>query len=431
MKTGLRKVLDHLRESLDPQGVTDAQLLKRFIADRDEEAFAAIVRRHGPMVLAVGRRILGNSHDIDDTFQASFFILAQKARSMLNRQAVGSWLYTVAYRTALAAKKRNIRRQRKEAQVENMPHPEVSAGEPPDWLPVLDHELNRLPEKHRAPLVLCDLESRPRREVARQLDISEGTLSSRLARGRRMLAQKLARHGIGLSAGALATALSSQAASASVSPCLISSTAKAAALVAAGQFATISTSISMLMKGALASMYLSKLKTFATVLVAVVLGAGTLFYSSGSAQAPAGKGKPRSDLEALREENELLKVNLRATLERIRSLEKQVATLEESKKGLRLTNSVIVDQMGYFGRQKAEADDRARAAEADAIAKKTIILLDQSQNLANILKELDPDAKTYPRDREALRRAAEILEDVARKLRKQEAAPEKAEKGKQ
>src|SRR5947208_7626 len=98
MKNGLRKVLDHLRQTWTPTGVTDAQLLKSFILERDEAAFAALVRRHGPMVMGVCRRILRNAHDTDDAFQATFLVLVQKVHSLANRQALASWLYTVAFR---------------------------------------------------------------------------------------------------------------------------------------------------------------------------------------------------------------------------------------------------------------------------------------------------------------------------------------------
>jgi RNA polymerase sigma factor (sigma-70 family) len=414
---GLRKALDHLREAL-PSGLSDASLLTRFLAERDEAAFAALVRRHGPMVMGVCRRILGHAHDAEDVFQATFLVLAQKARSVLNRQALPSWLYMVAFRTSLHAKKRNARRQRKETQVENMPHAELAAPEPQDWHAVLDRELSSLPEKYRLPVILCDLEGRMRREAARQLGIAEGTLASRLATARRMLAKRLAGHGIGLSAGALATALAAQAA-VSVAPPLVSATARAAALVSAGQLGTISTSVTLLMKGARTAMYLSKLKTLATVLVVVVLGAGTLFYGAGAAQPPASgggsgggeRGKPRSELEALREENELLKVNLRATLERIRTLEKE----GEAKKAPALDANKA---------QNNYANDYASLKRALLDAKK---LQEKYANPFEVIEDALAQKKidwlfpgADPQNREA-RRAAETLRDAARQMRKRHA----------
>src|SRR5437899_1489298 len=104
---GLRKTLDRLRQALGANELTDEQLLHRFIADRDEAAFAALVRRHGPMVMGVARRVLGSLHDSEDVFQATFLVLVQKARSLINCRAIPGWLYTVAYRTAVEARTRN------------------------------------------------------------------------------------------------------------------------------------------------------------------------------------------------------------------------------------------------------------------------------------------------------------------------------------
>jgi RNA polymerase sigma factor (sigma-70 family) len=163
--TGLRKVLEQLHRALPaPGGQPDGDLLTHFIATRDEAAFAALVRRHGPMVLGVCRRLLRNDHDAEDAFQATFLVLARRAGSVLNRESVGSWLYGVACRTARQAAAANARRRARERQVENMPHPEVAPAEAQDWLALLDQELSRLPEKYRAAVVLCDLGGCPRRE---------------------------------------------------------------------------------------------------------------------------------------------------------------------------------------------------------------------------------------------------------------------------
>jgi RNA polymerase sigma factor (sigma-70 family) len=131
MKNGLRKALDQLRQSLTPDGISDGQLLRSFIAERDEAAFSALVRRHGPMVLGVCQRILRNSHDADDAFQATFLVLVQKASAVLNKQALASWLYTVAHRSALEVQIRNMRRQKRERQAAM--HLEVTPPEPMDW----------------------------------------------------------------------------------------------------------------------------------------------------------------------------------------------------------------------------------------------------------------------------------------------------------
>src|SRR6516225_6619361 len=130
MASRLNKVLQHLHQVLTPPdcALTDGQLLARFVASQDEAAFAALVRRHGPMVLGVCRRLLRHAQDAEDCFQATFLVLARKA-SVVKRESVGSWLYAVAYRTALEARAVNARRRRRERQVEDMPHPEVMPSE--------------------------------------------------------------------------------------------------------------------------------------------------------------------------------------------------------------------------------------------------------------------------------------------------------------
>src|SRR5262245_21106885 len=230
MATGLNKVLDHLRRTLAPPdgGLTDGQLLARFIASRDEESFATLVRRHGPMVWRLCLRVLGHVQNAEDTFQATFLVLARKAASVLKRESVGSFLYGVAYRTARKAKVIHARRSSRGRQVEKMPHPEVAPAERQDWQPWLDHELNLLPEKYRAVIVACDLEGRSRKEAARHLRVSEGTVSSRLARGRRLLAKRLSRYGLSLSGGSLAAALGEGTASGHLPALLLSCTTKMA-----------------------------------------------------------------------------------------------------------------------------------------------------------------------------------------------------------
>src|SRR5215470_11999689 len=135
MATGLRKVLQHLQQL---GGLTDGQLLGRFVADQDEASFADLVRRHGPMVLGVCRRVLRDSHDAEDAFQATFFLLARKAASVAKRESVGCWLHQVAYHTALEASAMNARRRARERPVRDLPHPPVAPPEAQDWRTLLD-----------------------------------------------------------------------------------------------------------------------------------------------------------------------------------------------------------------------------------------------------------------------------------------------------
>jgi RNA polymerase sigma factor (sigma-70 family) len=325
---GLKKVLAHLRETFLEQersGLSDAQLLTRFIADREEAAFAALVRRHGLMVLQVCFRVLGHVDDAEDAFQATFLVLAQKAASVVKREAVASFLYGVAYRTALRAKARALKRRAMERQVETMPHPSVSATEAQDWRPLFDQELNRLPDRYRAAVILCDLEGKTRREAARQLRLSEGTLSSRLARARRLLARRLAEYGLAMSGGALAVALSEGVASATVPPTLAVTTVKAAALAVAGQ-ACAATPVATLVKEVMKDMLLTKLKVITGVaMIGTLLGGGGVVYRTTVQAMPAEESQ--ADAKTLRRENELLKINIQVLLEKVRAQEAELTAL--------------------------------------------------------------------------------------------------------
>jgi RNA polymerase sigma factor (sigma-70 family) len=331
MTSGLKQVLEQLHQA--GGSLSDAQLLARFVATRDEAAFAALVRRHGAMVLGVCRRVLGDLHDAEDAFQATFLVLATRPASVMKRESVGCWLHGVAYHMALRAVATLGRRRSRERAMNDVPHPQVEPAEPRDWLPLLDRELSLLPEKYRAAIVACDLEGRTRREAARVLRLSEGTVCSRLARGRTLLAKRLARCGVTLSGGAVALALSHEA-SAAVPAQLVLSTAKAAALVAAGQTAAVAATAVLLMKGVTKMMLLKKLRLVAGVVVVLAaLGAvGIGYRAGGSGTATAAPpDKPKNELEALRRENELLKINLEVVLEKVRAQEAELRELRPRK----------------------------------------------------------------------------------------------------
>jgi RNA polymerase sigma factor (sigma-70 family) len=225
-------VLDQMLQAilpLDGGDLTDDQLLARYVGEHDQRAFTALVHRHGPMVLGVCRRILRHAQDADDAFQAAFVVLARKAPSAVPRRAVGAWLYGVAYRTALEARSMSARRRQRERPLEDVPHPETVPPEPrSEVLAALDHELSRLPAKYRQPVVLCELEGRTRKEVARQLGLPEGTLSWRLATARKMLASRLKRYGPEVAGAVLASVLAN-AASARVPASLVRVAVRAAA----------------------------------------------------------------------------------------------------------------------------------------------------------------------------------------------------------
>lgn len=298
-KTVLRRVEDTL---------SDGQLLDRFLENRDEAAFAALVRRHAPMVWGVCRRIVGHGHDAEDAFQAAFLILVRKAAGVKPRAAVGNWLYGVACRTALKARTISARVRAKEKQVTSMPEPAMDPREDMEELQrLLDKELSALPDKYRLPVVLCDLESRTRKEVAAQLRIPEGTLSSRLATAHQILAKRLARHGLAVSGASLAALFAQNAAAACVPAAMVSSTIETATLVVASQGAVagvVSTKVAALTDGVMKAMLLTKLKiaTGTLLIVSLIAAGGTLLTGhmlaaqQGQAEQPAfvhGKADPQ------------------------------------------------------------------------------------------------------------------------------------------
>jgi RNA polymerase sigma factor (sigma-70 family) len=205
----LQSVVRHLRGALINHAVAevlDAELLSRYVLHQDATAFDALLRRHGPMVLGVCRRLLRDEHDTEDAFQATFLILIRKANKIRDPAKLGNWLYGVAVHTAVRARAARALRRAKEAQV----LPCEPRAEPP-WshlLPLLDQELERLPQKYRLAVVLCDLQGRTRKEVARELGCPEGTVASRLARARGLLARRLARLGVTVGSGAFGSLLS-------------------------------------------------------------------------------------------------------------------------------------------------------------------------------------------------------------------------------
>jgi RNA polymerase sigma factor (sigma-70 family) len=295
-------VLRHIRQLIGPHTsdeLTDGQLLDRFALRQDETAFEALMERHGGMVYNLCRGILHDPHSADDAFQATFLVLARKATSIHKRQSVASWLYGVAYRISLRAKANAARRRLHERQTVTMPttEPVTDAGRQ-ELRSVLNEELQRLPEKYRAPLVLCYLEGKTNEIAARELGWPSGSMSKRLNRGRELLKERLAGRGVALSAMAATAALAEGAASAAVPTPLMKSTLHAAILFGAGKatVATVaSTQVLALADGLLRTMWLTKVKIVAAACLVIGLvsgGAGVLAFqhlgqrSSVEAKAP-------------------------------------------------------------------------------------------------------------------------------------------------
>jgi RNA polymerase sigma factor (sigma-70 family) len=295
-----REVLRHLNTLFHCGAAgqrTDAELLESFVAGRDqsaEAAFAALVDRHGAMVLGVCRRVLGNQDAAEDAFQATFLVLARKAAAIARREQLASWLHGVARRAALDARARACRQSAREKRLGVKLY-----TEPPDHTmlnelrTILDDELARLPERLRAPVVLCELEGLSRRDAAARLKISEGTLSSRIARAKARLRERLTKRGFALSAVTLTSVLTQDAGAVIIPPTLVDSTIRVATLVAAGSSLTgvASTSVTTLTEGVLKAMLLAKLRY-------AVLGVATLALVStsvGVVAQTAPDGPPATD----------------------------------------------------------------------------------------------------------------------------------------
>jgi RNA polymerase sigma factor (sigma-70 family) len=198
----MREALRHLRDLFSDGtsvGLGDGLLLARYADTRDEAAFEALVARHGPMVLATCRAVLRNEHDVDDAFQATFLVLARKARTVRAGAALGGWLHRVAYRAAVQASAELRRRRRREAEAMAMAMATLNANrtEPdPDFAGVVHEELDRLPDRQRLPVVLCDLEGLTFEQAARHLRWTEPTLRHRLVKARQRLRHRLIRRGV-------------------------------------------------------------------------------------------------------------------------------------------------------------------------------------------------------------------------------------------
>jgi RNA polymerase sigma factor (sigma-70 family) len=298
MADGRRPVLlDFLRRLMPalPDESGDAHLLERFVRHRDEAAFTALLRRHGPLVWGVCRRVLPEEHAAEDAFQATFLVLVRKAGSVSKQASVRSWLYGVAVRVAVRARRRDsLRRARERLAPARRTDAAPAEAVWEDVRPILDEEIRRLPEKYRLPVVLCYLEGRTNDEAARILNCPRGTIATRLARARQRLRGRLARRGLALSAGALAALLSENPLSAALSPALLRGTTRVALLVAGGTTAAaaVPASITTLTEGVLHAMSLTKLMTALAVVVALTLagGVGVCAYYL-RAQEPPGKVK--------------------------------------------------------------------------------------------------------------------------------------------
>ena len=308
----LFKQIDRLYRDGTFSAQTDRQLLDRFVVDRDEAAFESLVNLHGPMVLSLCRRFLRDPRDIEDAFQATFLILARKADSIRNREVLSSWLYGVAYRVAVRSRSHLLRRRSVETGVPLLEVPDASLpGSVDEVGPALDQELSRLPEKYRAPIVLCYLKEQTHDQAAAQLQWPVGTVRSRLARGRELLKQRLTRRGYAPASALLGLGpeLAMRSFPSMVPQALVRATAAAAgrslwgATTGAGPAAlasSLSGSAATLAQGVLTTMAFSQFKFIGIGLAALgVLAGGAGALALGSARPGEPGDQPAASRRSL------------------------------------------------------------------------------------------------------------------------------------
>src|SRR5262245_20223690 len=284
--------------------MSDPDLLRRFAADRDEAAFAVLVRRHGPLVWGVCRNLLPADADAEDAFQATFLALVRSAGSVRRTEALGAWLHGVAYRVAMKARRSAARRKHREAAAA-VPEPDAPVSDASwDELQAAVHqEVCRLPDELRLPFVLCGLEGRPQRDAADLLGWKVGTLSARLSQARQRLLDRLARRGVPVGVAAGAAVLGIAGGSAAV-PAPIFTKAMAAARAPDA----VSPIVLSLARG-VSQMSVTRTKMLivgALVAGALTTGVGTRFLSTADAQPPT-RTEREAEAEQLKKALDYLK----------------------------------------------------------------------------------------------------------------------------
>jgi RNA polymerase sigma factor (sigma-70 family) len=272
--------------------VSDAQLLDRFVASRDEAAFELLVWRHGKMVMGTCQRLLRDPHEAEDAFQACFLALARRAPDIQRRQSIGAWLYRVASRLAIQGRTRKAWRRANDYEVDATPaadpgsDPEAAAA----WRevrPLLDQAILELPDRFRAPFVLRHLEGWSNREIAHQLGCSEGTVESRLTRARQRMRGSLTRRGVTLGGVLFALAIHEDVATAAITKSLVLKTVQSAVLFTGSGIGAIGLSpkIIQLAQGALQAMLVAKVKFVGSLVLTGTLACGGVGFAAYQALA--------------------------------------------------------------------------------------------------------------------------------------------------
>jgi RNA polymerase sigma factor (sigma-70 family) len=399
-------------------GLTDGQLLERFTSRDDEAAelaFAALVERHGPMVLRVCQSVLRGRHDAEDAFQATFLILVRKAASIRKQNSVASWLHGVAFRIASCQRGATARRRRHEREVAERAVPSAVDGDNEDLAKVLHEELDRLAEKYRAPIVLCYFEGLSHEQAASQLGWPVGTVRSRMARGRAQLRRRLTRRGLAPSIVLLERALWAETAGAAVPSALANATAQAALHYASGRMAAAgitSTSVAFLVEGAMKMMFMAKIKfalvacgLIATGALVVAQQIGTVTPGAKAQAANVGMPENRLTLSGAADDDavvarELGQLDVDLLAEEVQQLRDQVeVALRDKLRAERKNAPVAKDAQSAF-----------EAARASYLAKARELRIAQ-RHLSNADERREPDPEglergSTPRDDHGVRGAS-------------------------
>ncbi len=380
----LSVVIQHLQADFSPagDGMTDGELLARFVRSQDQDALAALVQRHASMVWGVCCRLIRNHHEAEDAFQATFLVLVLKAAGV-PRQSIANWLYGVARQTAVRLRATAAKRGRRESQVVNMPEPTMPEVRDADLQRVVDEELSRLPDHYRAVIVLCDLESMTRKEAARQLGMPEGSVASRLARARALLAKRLTHRGFVFFGGSVAPVLSAGSASATVPPDLVAATIQAAGRIAASKAATgvVSAQVAALTQGMVKAMFATKIKKVMAVAMVVGLVLGGIGVGAGLLSSPAAVAQqPGAKPEDGNKGNDAADGTVRVLddqIARLRKLQKQ-AELEAAQ--AKETSAAIERAIGEL---RAQRDRFLKMANEEKPAQPKLAKTDRERMVGN------------------------------------------------
>ncbi len=360
-KAASNPILRVIRRAVEDPRVreaSDRDLLRRFSERREAPAFQALLRRHGPMVFDVCRGVLGNEANAEDAFQATFLILARKAASIRKSASLGSWLHSVAYRTALQARAREAARKKTEAKAPARPPSEPDDLTLREVRAALHEELTGLPERYRTALVLCYLEGKTQAQAAEQLGLAKSTLKVRLERGKELLKARLVRRGLAPAALLIAATWSAPAASAFFRPALTAATLQAVGLSATGSATpgVISAKVAALSEGVMRAMFMTKMRLVVGLLaVATAVGICGPAFLAGGAVAEAQAAPPAARAEPAPDGGDVERL-----IKRLGSDE--FDEREAASKALKDVGKPALKALGEAAKGNADAEIRSRAA---------------------------------------------------------------------